>query len=150
MPRLYNPKRVPCPVTLRDGSSTSIPGKGYLTVPAEQWGSADVIRKVKKGLLVQKKDLPVAPPEQPKPKTEDKKPPAQPKPETAKKPDVGPKAGEDTPVPKPSTSSVLEPPKAEEEKPEESSASADDKSESDDGSDDESKKKTGRRRRRSS
>ena len=64
MPVLYNLKRVPCPVTLRDGSSTSIPGKGRLTVPADQCGSTDIQRKVRKGLLKMLKDLPVAPAEE--------------------------------------------------------------------------------------
>lgn len=138
MPRLYNPKRVPVPVTLRDGSSTSIPAKAYLTVPAEQFGSADIVRKVKKGLLVQKADRPVAPPAEEKPE--------------AKKPDVGPKAGEDTPAPpkaepkppKATTSSSGRAVASEEPKTE---AAAEEKSEAEASPEPEPEKKPGRRRR---
>jgi hypothetical protein len=77
--RLYNPKRVPCPVSLRDGTSTSVPGKGTLVLDARQVGSADIIRKRKKGLLILKQVSEVA------------------KPEVATKPDAGAKGKEGAP-----------------------------------------------------
>ena len=59
MPRLYNPARVPFPVTLKDGSVTSIPGKGTLSVPEEQMGSSDIARALKGRQLLRRGENPV-------------------------------------------------------------------------------------------
>ena len=54
MPTLYNPSRTPTPVPLRDGSTTSIPGKGNLFVAEKLFGSTDIARKLQKRQLIRR------------------------------------------------------------------------------------------------
>jgi hypothetical protein len=99
MARYFNKTRVPITVSLRDGSSAIVTGKGVLEPTPEQDRSPSILSRVKKGLLIKLPDAPApkpaAPPAPPAPKIKPAPAPA-PAPIPGPAPEPEPEPDDDT------------------------------------------------------
>ena len=62
MGRYYNKTRAPLPVTLRDGTGTSLPARSWVTLGLDQERSGSLNRLVQKGLLAYRASAPAPTP----------------------------------------------------------------------------------------